>query len=96
MLEEAAEEAAHSDVLAETRHTGPDRTDSANPQVDRDTGLRSAVERIGGRLVHDGVDLDLDACGLAVLVVGDLVVDPVDQPVADTVRGNQQPLVLGL
>ena len=34
--------------------------------------------------------------GLAILVVGDLVVDPVNQPIPDTVRGNQQPLVLGL
>src|SRR4029453_4332352 len=96
VLEEGAEDATHSDVLAETEHAGSDRTDSAYPQVDRDAGPRGAVERIGGRLVHDGVDLDLDACRLTVLMVGDLVVDSVDQAVADTVRGDQQPLVLGL
>ena len=63
---------------------------------DWNSGSRGAVERVGSRLVHDRVDFDLDACRLPVLMVGDLVVDPVDQPGADTVWRNEQTLVLSL
>src|SRR5512132_1844479 len=96
VLQEPADNAADSDVLADSWHSWPDRADAAHPKVHWNTGLGSAIERIRRRLVNDRVDFDLDARWLAVLVVGDLVVDPVDQPVADAVRSNEQPLVLRL
>src|SRR5215213_2611410 len=96
VFQEAAEDAAHPDVLAETRHTRSDRADAAYPEVHRNSCFRGAVERVGGGFVNDRVDFDLDTCRLAVLMVGDLVVDPVDQSGSNPVWRNEQALVLSL
>ena len=51
VLEEAAESAAHPDVLGQVRHSRAQTADAAHPEVDRDAGRRGLVERLDDALV---------------------------------------------
>ena len=55
------------DVLGQARDAGPQRADAADPQVDRDAGLRGAVQRVDHHLVDQRVGLEHDPGGLACL-----------------------------
>ena len=60
VLQEAAENRTHADVLGQTGNAGLQSADAALHDVDLHAGLRGTVQGVDGLLVHDGVDLDLD------------------------------------
>ena len=69
------------------------------PRVRRSTGTpacEATVQLVDGRLVHDRVGLDPDPRGPARCVVVDLGADPRDEPVADRLGRDEEPLVLGV
>ena len=60
MLEEASDDGADGDVLADAGDAGPQAADAANDEVDFRAGLRGGVERFDEFLVHEGVHLGDD------------------------------------
>ena len=46
MLEEAADDRAHADVLRHARHSRPQRADAAHDEVDLHAGARRVVQRL--------------------------------------------------
>ncbi len=93
VLQEASEDAADPDVLAQPRHARPDRADAAHPHVHRHARLGGPVEGVDQLLVDDRVELDLHERRPPGVVVRDLPVDAADQPVPQPARGGQQPPV---
>src|SRR5438874_6317746 len=79
VLQEAPEDAADPDVLAQAGDPRAQRADAADPDVDRHTRLGGAVEGVDDGLVHHGVDLDTDIGRAAGLLVGDLLGDALYQ-----------------
>ena len=65
VLEEAAEDRAHADVLREARHARPQRAGAAHDQVDLHAGLRRRVQRADHVLLDQRVHLRDDARRLA-------------------------------
>ena len=96
VLEEAAEDRAHADVLGQALDAGAQGADAAHPDVDLDPGDARPVERVDERLVHDGVGLDDDPPGRGVLVPRlvdvDLLVDEVDEARPHRPRGDEEAL----
>src|SRR5699024_9070326 len=80
VLEEAAEDRADADVLAQPRDPGAQRADAADDDVDLDPRLARPVQRVDDGLVDDRVDLDLDPRRAARAVPGDLPLDALDEP----------------
>src|SRR6266487_2084543 len=66
VFEEPAEDAAHSDRLAEARHARSKRADAARDDVDLGALLRSSIQLLDDLLVGQVVDLDPDASLLTV------------------------------
>jgi hypothetical protein len=64
---------------------------AADDEVDRNAGVRRAVERLDDRDVDDRVQLQDDPRGPAGDRVADLAVDEVEEARAETVRRDQQP-----
>ena len=95
VLQEPAQDRAHADVLAQPRNPRAQRADPAHDHIDLHPGLGGAVERVDDGLVDHRVDLDDHAGGQPGLAVGDLRLDPVDQPRAQRARGHQQALERG-
>ena len=90
VLQEAPQDRAHADVLAEALDAGAQAADAAHDDVDRHPRARGAVEGVDDGLVDDGVDLDADPGGQAGPVVGDLLLDALDEPVAQTSGSHEQ------
>ena len=82
VLQEAPEDRAHADILAEALDAGAQAADAAYDDVDRHPGARGAVQGVDDGLVDDGVDLDTDPGGQAGPVVDDLLLDALDEPVS--------------
>ena len=75
VLEEAADDRSHRDVVADAGNAWPQAAHAADDQVDLHAGLRRAEERLDHALVGDGVVLDDDARRPAGLRVLDLAID---------------------
>ena len=65
VLEVAAKNTAHADVLADAFNAGHEHADAAHDEVDLHTGLRGLVELFDGLPVDEAVGLDDDAGGFA-------------------------------
>src|SRR6188472_2331050 len=65
VFEEASEDAANGDALAQALHAGPQRADAAHDEIDRDPGLRRLVQRVDDLLVDEAVELPGDPRGPA-------------------------------
>ena len=95
VLQEAAEDAPHPDVLAEARHPRSHGADPADHDVDRHPGVAGAVERVDEGLVDDRVDLQPDPGRQPATGVDDLAVDEVEQALAHRAGRDEQALVRG-
>ncbi len=90
MLEEAADDGAHADVLAHAGHAGTQSADAADDEVDGDAGLRCDVERVDDLVVEQRVHLGDDARGAAGAGVFSLAVDEGEEAVGEGERRDEQ------
>src|SRR5258705_4330886 len=58
MLQEAADDGSHTDVVADARDAGAQAADAANDQVDPYAGLRGAIEHANHLVIGDRVYLE--------------------------------------
>jgi hypothetical protein len=79
MFEETVHDASNCDVFAESGHTGPEATDSANEQLDGDSFLGACVERLNDLRVDEGVGFDKDSGRTTGTVVGGFPVDKFEE-----------------
>ena len=96
VFQEAAEDADDLDVVAEAGHSRAEGADAPHPDLDRHARLGGAVEGVDDALVDDSVALKADSGGQSRPRVLDLAIDAVDEAVADGVRGDEQPVVVGV
>src|SRR6185503_8501020 len=75
VLEEAADDAHHADVVADALEAGPEAADAAHDQLDFDTGAGSFVEESNHALVDERVHLEDEVTGLALFLVVNLAPD---------------------
>ena len=90
VLEEAADHAAHADVLAQLRHARPQRADAAHEELDLRPCRGSGVELVDHLRVRQAVDLDPDPRLLARLGRSGDQPDLLDQPLAERERRHEQ------
>ena len=96
VLQEAAQDRAHANILAQAGNAGAQGTDTPHDHIHRHTSLRSAVQRINHGLIHHGVALNLNLRRAARLVVLNLLIDALNQAATQSTRRHQQRLVVGL
>ena len=96
VFEEASENGTYFDVFAEAGNARLERADSADHDLDGDTGLGRAVQRVDDLLVDQCVGFQADTGIAACELVSDLVVDPLDDPAANPVRRNEKVAVARL
>ena len=94
MLQEAAHDADHADVLRRPGHARNQAADAAHDQIDLHALAGGLHQPVDDRLVRQRVDLDADVRVLAVPGAGDLPVDHLQHPVLQAVRRDQQVLRL--
>ena len=92
VLEVAADDRAHADVLRDLRNAGAKTADASDEQVDRGSGARGEVQRVDHLGVHERVHLQND---LAVLGLG-LRPDHLQEPGAEHGRSDEQPAIVVL
>ena len=90
MLEEAVYDADDLDVVAQARHPGTQGAHAADDHLDGHPRLTGGIEAVDEVSVHQVVDLEGDAAGLARLGVGQLVVDEAIELAAAVDGGDQQ------
>ena len=90
VLEEAADHAAHADVLAQLGHSRPQRADAADEELDLRAGRGGGVELVDHLRMRQAVDLDPDPRLLARLGRAGDQPDLLDQPLAQRERRHQQ------
>ena len=95
MLEEAADDALHVDVLGEARNARPQAADAAHDEVDLHAGLARLVERVDDLAVDQRVHLHPDGGRAPGLGVVHLLADVVEDARADAVRADRHRLELG-
>src|SRR5262249_42426850 len=86
VLEEAADDAAHPDGLAQIGNSGPQRADTAREDLDLRALLRGGVQLIDDVWIGERVDLDPDPSVLSVFRDG---ADLGDQPLAQCERRDE-------
>ena len=94
VLEEAAEDRAHADVLGRAGHARPQRARAAHDEVDLHPGLRRRLQRADHALLDQRVHLRLDARGPAFLRMLRLAADHLDDAPVHRERREQQALEL--
>ena len=93
MLEVAAEDRAHPDVLAQPRHPGAQAADAAHDQVDLHAGGAGLVQRLDQLGIAERVQLGGDP---ALGAERRLVLDEIDQLAAQVAwRDEQRVVVVG-
>ena len=88
MLEEAADQRDHPDVVRQTDDAGPEQAAVAHDQVHVHAGLGGLVEGGDEVLVGEGVGLQLDEPGVALGLVFDLALDAVEQGLLENPRAG--------
>ena len=88
MLEVAADDAAHMDVVGHTGHPGPQTADAAHHEVDFDAGLRRLQQDLDELRVDQAVHLHHDAAA-----VRNLVLHALEQCFSKRVGRDEQPPV---
>ena len=63
VLEEAPDETAYADTMAEASDARPESAGAANNEIDLDADARGAIESLDDGLIEQGVDLGDDARG---------------------------------
>ena len=94
VLEEAAEDRAHADVLGKAGHARPQRAGAAHDEVDLHTRLRRRLQRANHALLDQRVHLRLDVRAPAFLRVLRLAADHLDDAPVHRERCEQQALQL--
>src|SRR5690606_10719764 len=94
VLEEATQDRVDPDRLAQPLDARTDRADPPHPDVDLHPGGTRAVQRVDGRLVDEGVDLEGDVAVTRAPLPLDLGLDPLQQAVADGAWRDEQALEL--
>src|SRR5439155_6300264 len=67
VLQEAADDAPHADVVADARHAGTKNGDAADEQIDLHARLRRAVQQINHTRIDERIHFQDDVPGLAAL-----------------------------
>ncbi len=94
VLQEASQDAAHADRLAESRNTGAQAADAAHDQIDLHAGLRGAIEGGDDFGVDQGVHFK-DQLAVAILLMNrNLALDAIDNPGAQP-QGRDQQFAIG-
>src|SRR5215470_2056276 len=99
VLEEAADDALDADGFRQARNPRPQAADTAHDQVDADSGLGGAVERVDQLRIDEGVELHPDLPGPPRLHVGDLLLDQAQQRLPQAERRDRDllhPVRLGV
>ena len=78
VLEEAADDRAHADVLRNARDARPQRAQAADDEVDLHAGARGAIQRLDDLRIHQRIHLGDDAAGRARRGVLGFAVDLLD------------------
>src|SRR3546814_8667125 len=86
VLQEPSDDALHPDVLGQSRHAGPEAADATDDQVDGNAGLRGLVEGIDDLRIDQGVQLGPDRRRQPGPRVADLVLDELQQLLAQRQR----------
>jgi hypothetical protein len=96
VLQEAADDRANADVVADAGNARPQAADAAHDEVNGTPSLRRAIERANHLVVGDRVHLDDDARRPCVARVLGLALDHLGEPVAQLHRRDDQRLELAL
>ena len=94
MLEESAEDRADFDRVRYAGDAGPEATSTADGQLDRNTRLRRAVERLDHERLGEGVHLGPNAGRFAALRCFSLFFDQAHERLVQRERTLQQPIEL--
>src|SRR6266581_8287023 len=90
VFEEPVHDAAHGDILAEARQSGPQAANSAHDEVDLDPRLGSLIKRLDHLAVDQGVKFGDDARRQALSRVPGLPSDKRQQSDVQLERSDQQ------
>src|SRR6185369_1659070 len=85
MLQEAADDRAHPDVLRQPRYPRAQGADAAHDEIDPYPDLTGPVQSVHNVLVHNGVDFDLDPALQSISDVVHLALDAFDDAGANPV-----------
>ena len=96
MLQEAADDAADMDVLADARHLGFQAADAADDQIDPDAGLAGFVQFHDDAFIGQGIHFRNDMPIPELFMRGDFVIDVLDEGITDFEWGHVQMIVLRL
>ena len=92
MLEEPADDRLDVDVLGHAGHAGPQAADTADDEIDRNSGRARFVELLDHRRVDQRVHLRPDSSGLSRARRRDLGIDQLDQLGPHVLRRDDEPL----
>ena len=88
MLEEAADDRDHADVLGDALDSGPQRADAPDVEVDLDAGLRGPIEGLDAGRVEQRVHLHPDPGRVLRRVRLDRALDLAEDPLLEIERGD--------
>ena len=96
VFEEAADNAAHTNAAADAANAGAQRADAAHEEIDFDSGLRSAIERLNHVFIEERIHLGDNARGTALAGVFGLAIDERHAAPGEIERGDHQRAVAGV
>ena len=91
MLEEPTDYGLHPDVLGQPRQAGPQATDSAHHEIDRDARARRLIEHVDDLGIDQRIILHPNRGRAAAASVGDFLLDMLADPVPQRERRNRHP-----